>query len=261
MTTVEKAIGILDFFSTQTPEIGLAKLCCMAQRDKATTYRYLSALEACGFVEQNPATKAWRIGPGVLHLAWLREHTVPRRVGTLPALKRLAKSTGETAHVAVLSGSCLHTLACEVSTDHRTRATVDVAQLPLHATASGICALTFGPSSLLESLSSARLKHYTPYTRTHRDDLGALVEKARATGFGISDRGFDEDVFGIAAPLYEASGFLAGTVAVASVARRMTQDLERIIFQNLAKAAREITHNWGGTFPACNGAYSEIQKG
>lgn len=250
MTAVAKALDLLDFFSTGTPEIGLSELCRMARRDKATTYRYLSALEIGGLVEQNPATKAWRIGPGVLHLARLREETVPRRAGALPALKQLAAATGETAHVAVLSGLSLHALACEMSSAHRMRAIIDVTRLPLHATASGLCALAFGPAALWESLSANCLDRYTPHTTTQLDDLGDLVAQARASGFSICDRGLDEDVFSVAAPLYDASTTLAGTVAVTAIARRVTSELKHRIFQSLTEAAQDITRNWGGSLPA-----------
>jgi hypothetical protein len=79
MSSVIKALDLLSHFSASQPEIGLSQLCRIAKRDKATTYRHLQALEVTGFIEQNSATKHYRLGPAVLQLAEIREATVPRK--------------------------------------------------------------------------------------------------------------------------------------------------------------------------------------
>lgn len=248
MSVVAKAVDLLGHFSREAPEIGLSELCRLAGRDKATTYRHLSALEGLGFVEQNPATKNYRIGPAVLPLAELREATVPRRDGADAPLRALAETTQETAHVAVLSGQALHRLiACE-SVAHSTRAVVDLQQLPLHATASGLAALAFGPADLMAA-ATAQLTAFTAHTVTTAEALKARVAQARQTGFAVSPRGYEDGIHSLAVPAFDQSGQLAGTVAVACVASRMTPELEGRIQRGLVQASREITHNWGGTLP------------
>ena len=79
MSSATKALKLLSYFSTARPEIGLSQLCRLAQRDKATTYRHLQSLEAVGFVEQNPMTRQYRLGPALMHLSQVREITVPRK--------------------------------------------------------------------------------------------------------------------------------------------------------------------------------------
>ena len=101
MSTIAKAMELLDFFSLERPEIGLSDFHRLAGRDKATTFRHLTALESAGLLEQNPTTRAYRIGPAVLRLAHMREITLPRRAGLRIALPRLAEVTGETGHAFV----------------------------------------------------------------------------------------------------------------------------------------------------------------
>ncbi len=249
MSVVAKAIELLGYFSKEMPEVGLSELCRMAKRDKATTYRHLSALEALGFIEQNRITKAYRIGPAVLPLAELRETTVPRREGALSPLKALADLTGETAHVAVLSGQSLHSLVSRESTAHSTRAVMDVRQLPLHATASGLCALAFGPTDLMDT-AIVHLHPFTAQTATTQDAVAALTKLAQETGFAESKGSFESDIHSIAVPVFDHQGQLAGTVAVAGVANRMTPELEQKTRTGLVKASRDITRNWGGTIPS-----------
>ncbi len=249
MSAAAKTLDLLSHFSDLHPEIGLSQLCRMAGRDKATTYRHLQDLEAKGFVEQNPETKAYRLGPAVLQLAQVRERTVPRSAGVEQPLKALAEATGETVHVAVLSGTTLYALAQVESIRHSTRVLIDVQRFPLHATASGLCALAFGAPDLMTE-AQGNLTRFTQATVTDADTLAAQVEATRKRGFSASLGSYESDVHSISAPVFDQTGHFAGSVTVAGVATRMTATLTATAHAALAQASRAISHNWGGTVPA-----------
>ncbi len=249
MSVIEKAIGLLSHFSPLRPEIGLSEFRRLSRHDKATTYRYLTALESVGLVEKNPTNKAYRIGPAVLRLAELREATVPRKDGVLQPLAELAERTGESAHASVLSGTTLHSLAVHESAKHSTRVVIDVTILPLHATASGITALAYGGAELRKA-ALADMSRFTDFTPTTAEDLDRSVTEARETGVSVSSSGYEAGVHGMAVPVFDQTGLLAGAVAVASVSTRMTPEQEAINRASLIKAGRQITRNWGGIVPA-----------
>ena len=248
MSSATKALTLLSYFSTARPEIGLSQLCRIAGRDKATTYRHLQALELTGFIEQNPATKQYRLGPALMQLAQVREATVPRKDGAKTALRTLADRTGETAHVTVLSGTTLYGLCDCESPHHGTRAVIDINTFPLHATASGLCALAFGPSNL-QSVALGNLEEFTANTPTTEARLNRLIQEVSEAGISHSDQCYEIEIQGIAAPIFDHTGHLAGAVAVACVASRFTPELEQTIKTELLTAARDITHNWGGAIP------------
>lgn len=248
LSSTAKTLELLAYFSTTRPEIGLSQLCKLAKRDKATTHRHLQALEKTGFVEKNPITKQYRLGPAVLQLAQTREATVPRKAGVQAPLFDLADATGETSHVTVLSGTTVYELMSCDSPKHGTRAIIDIQTFPLHATASGLCALAFGPEALID-VALNELQPFTRTTATTSEDLHAMVEAIRNTGFGRADRSFEDDVQGLSAPIFDQTGHFAGAVSVASVAARFTPDMERIIKTQLVITARQISNNWGGTVP------------
>ena len=249
LSSTAKTLELLAYFSTTRPEIGLSQLCKLAKRDKATTHRHLQALEKTGFVEKNPITKQYRLGPAVLQLAQTREATVPRKAGVQAPLFDLADATGETSHVTVLSGTTVYELMSCDSPKHGTRAIIDIQTFPLHATASGLCALAFGPEALID-VALNELQPFTRTTATTSEDLHTMVEAIRNTGFGRADRSFEDDVQGLSAPIFDQTGHFSGAVSVASVAARFTPDLERIIKTQLVITARQISNNWGGTVPA-----------
>ncbi|WP_420012340.1 IclR family transcriptional regulator [Tateyamaria sp.] len=249
MSSASKTLDLLTYFTVDRPEIGLTRLCRLAGRDKATTYRHLQSLEGAGFVEQNPLTKNYRLGPRLLQLAQIREVTVPRSAGVEAPLNVLADATGETSHVSVLSGQTLYTLEAVESPRHSIRVIMDVDTFPLHATSSGHCALAFGPPALMD-VAAGSLTAFTETTVTDPQDLRTRVEVTRSSGFARSTGSFEDDVYSLGVPLFDQTGLFAGAVSTASVASRFTPELEQIIKSHLIIAARAITRNWGGTVPA-----------
>lgn len=248
MSSATKTLELLTYFTIARPEIGLSALCRLAGRDKATTYRHLQSLEKVGFVEQNPATRQYRLGPALLQLAQTREATVPRKVAAEAALARLSEATGETSHVSVLSGTTVYALTSCESHSHSTRVIIDVDTLPLHATGSGLCALAFGPADLMKEVGE-NPEVFTARTPSTAQDVAGAVAQARETGFARSDRHFGEDTHSISAPIFDQTGLFAGAVSVACVATRFSPELEACVTQNLVVAARDITRNWGGLLP------------
>ena len=251
MSSASKTIDLLGYFSTLRPEIGLSQLCRLAQRDKATTYRQLQVLEDAGFVEQNDITKRYRLGPALLHLGHVREVTVPRKEAAMSVLTTLADQTGETAHVSVLSGVSLHSLASVESQRYSARVMVDRQILPLHATASGLAVLAFGPTRLLDGVIAdmAEMDAFTEHTPMSAIALNTTVAATRACGFGHSNGFLDPDTRSLAAPVFDPSGACAGAVSVACLASRYTPQTQQDIKVHLQRASRQISTNWGGSVP------------
>lgn len=249
MSTTDKALELLRLFTLNQPEIGLSDICRLAGRDKATTFRHLSALESSGLLEQMADTRRYRIGPFVLRLAQLRERSVPRRETVRPVLAHLAEVTGETAHVSLLQGGELVTLAHHEPKVHANRVVIHERALPLHATASGNAVLAFADAAQRKA-AGGDMRAFTDHTTATDEALDRSLCEARRTGFGVSNQGFELGVIGIAAPLFDDSGCVAGSVAVASVSARITPELVALIKAELQQAAQTISESWGGTIPA-----------
>jgi DNA-binding IclR family transcriptional regulator len=248
MSSAIKTLKLLSYFSATKPEIGLSALCRLAKRDKATTHRHLQALEEAGFVEQNPLTRDYRLGPALLQLAQIRELTVPRKESAIPVLKALADQTGETTHASVLSGSSVFALASCESTQHSTRVVIDFDRFPLHATASGLSALAFGPAELVDVAVGA-LHSFTGQTINSAEALMATVQSVRKTGFGRAIQSFENEVSSLAVPVFDGTGSFAGAISVACVATRFSPELEYTCQQHLISASRTLSRGWGGVIP------------
>ncbi len=250
MQTVDKAMKLLDFFTPAEPEIGLSDLSRLAGYDKAATRRFLVALQKHAFIEQNPANRKYRLGAAFLHFAQVREATLPLSSVVLPLLDALTEKTGETSHAshysATASGGALITIGVREST-RATRVHMDPSEaLPLHATASGLATLAFGPEGRIGEAIAAGLAPHTKHTITSAAKLRKTVAEIRQTGYAIAGQSFEDEVTGIAMPFFDGAGLAVGALAVATPSSRMTAKLQDLIVGALHRAVTAATRGIGG---------------
>jgi IclR family acetate operon transcriptional repressor len=250
VSTVEKALDILNLFSEDRPALGLSAASRLLNRDKATVLRHLNALESKGFVEQDTQSRAYSLGPAVVRLSAIRERTYPVSQGARNVLRHLVEATGETAHLSHFAGDSLAQVAVEETSTRGTRVFINMAEpLSFHGTASGLVYLSKLPPSRARALLAGPLVAHTPATPIAVDTIMARVEAAARAGTAESNGTFDADVYGIAAPVFAASGDVCGAVAVATPASRMNDEARHRIIPAVLKAAAEISHHYGARQP------------
>lgn len=246
MQTIDKALKLLTYFSSLQPEIGLSELARMAGYDKAATRRFLVSLMHHDFIEQNPDTRDYRLGTAFLRLAHLREETFPFSSFILPVLEDLSDATRETAHASLYSGGHLANIGT-VEPKRANRVHLDPGEfLPFHATASGLVFLAFSPEKRVSDAIDRERTAHTRHTITDREELLRRIDEARRSGIGMSDQGYEDEVVGLAAPVFGGGGEPVGTLAVATPSSRMSADLQMTISSLLIEAALKATAAIGG---------------
>ena len=243
---VKRALSRLDLFSESCPEVGLSDAARLSGHDKATVHRLLNTLREAELVEQDEGSKMYRLGAAVLRLARVREKTVPLVSVVQPLLDRLTAVTGETSHFALYSANAMVVIASGVSPRPNHVSLRSSERLPMNATASGQAFLAFAPADVLDHVLSQPLQAYTANTAATREDLMKAVNKARTSGFALVDKTLDEDVFGIAVPVFGTKTDVAiGALAVALPCHRVTEPVKTIIISELVAIAREISRRVG----------------
>ena len=150
MSTIVKAFELLDLFTDARPSLGLSDVQRLTSRDKATVHRHLVALEKVGFLQQNPETRSYCLGPALTRLAGMRARTVPEVEMVRAVIDALSRSAGELVHVSRLEGFDLVDVYHAAHLTHPVRVSFDAYGLPpLFATASGKAFLAFSPLSLI----------------------------------------------------------------------------------------------------------------
>ncbi len=246
---VKRALSLLDLFSGTEPEIGLSEIARRSKQDKATVHRLLNTLRESGLVEQNAVTKLYRLGAGVLHLARVREAAFPTITVVQPLLDQLTEITGETSHCSLYANNALAVIATRESKKANRVSMRDSETLPFHATASGIAFLAFAAPDACGKALALPMTAYTGTTCTDPDRVRAAFAETRRQGYASVDKAFEEDVYGIAAPIFGPGQTAIGAIAVATPCHRMTADLERLIIESVMQAAVDLTRKLGNEPP------------
>ena len=251
MSTVDKALSLLRFFSATRAELGLSELARISGYDKTTTLRCLTALERNGFVEQNVVSRKYRVGVAPIHLAQIREQSFPIRSVILPHLEKLAKTIGETAHGTLMIGQTARAIAVS-EPDRALFVHVDTSSvLPWHATASGLAIAAFVSEDTQEALWDAgNFEAFTKETPTDRTCVENAIQTCQIEGVARAPLTFDKDVIGTAAPIFGQGQTAIGSIAIAAVALRVTPELQSLIDTELRNTSRTITHELGGRIAA-----------
>ncbi|KIN70455.1 Transcriptional regulator, IclR family protein [Sulfitobacter noctilucae] len=253
MGTISKALELLNHFSASRSEIGLGEFVRLSQRDKATVHRHLNELEENGFLEQDAASRAYRLGPALLRLAAVREAAFPMRRLLRPIVTELADAVGELAHASLLEGDMLSPLVHADPLRHGTQVHFDEAErLPLHATSGGMAVLAFAEAALQGRILNHPLAALTPGTPTEPDKLREMIAKIRHSGISLMAGSFDSEVISQGAPLFDQHGRVIGALSVAVPQARATSEGQRIIGQKLLAAAHTATRSLGGLHPQFN---------
>jgi DNA-binding IclR family transcriptional regulator len=246
MSTVGKAISLLELFTLAEPEIGLSDLARRASMDKATARRLLVALTAHRLIEQEPQTRRYRLGAGLSRLARIRDARFPFARVAMPTVRDLAVTTGETVHLSEFSAGALLTVHVELSAKAN-RVNVEVGQiLPLHGTASGIAFLAFSPPAMAQAYLAKPLEAFTPQTVTAWEKVAEAVKLAAQRGYSRSAQGYEEGVHSVAAPILGADGFAIGTISVASPLSRVDDAIAASQGEAAARAGRSISAHLNG---------------
>lgn len=250
MGTITKALDLLGLFTAQRAEIGLGEFVRLTGRDKATIHRHLTELTKNGFLEQHPATRAYRLGPAILRLSALREMLFPVRRLLQPLVKELSEATGELAHASLLQGDALSPVAHADPYAHGVQVHFDPAEmLPMHATSSGLAVLAFLPQETQTRILAAPLEAHTDQTITDPGKIRDALDATRQSGVASVTSGFDTEVASIGTPLFGEDGRVIGAMAIAVPNVRADMDRLSEMTGALHAMADRASHSLGGTRP------------
>lgn len=247
MSTIGKALSLLDTLSRLDKEAGLTDIARLCALDKATARRFLVELEKHGFVEQDPDTRRYRIGSAPVRLARIREARFPLLRVAIPFIKSLAETATETVHLSEFSGGQLSTIHVE-DAPRAHRIIVDVGSLlPFHATASGLAFLAFSPRAEIDAALEKPLEKFTDHTVVDPRLVRNLLDETAARGFSISDQGLEAGVISTAAPIRTPTGHPIGCVAVAAPLSRTTKTAVHEFGAQAIAAANAISEKYYGS--------------
>jgi DNA-binding IclR family transcriptional regulator len=235
--TVHKAMAVISAFSYGDPVLGVSELSRRLGMGKSTVHRILTTLLADGFVEKT-RDERYRLSIKVYEIGQQVAASIELRQLVHPALERLRNESGETAHVAVLSGTDV-VYVDRLESPHMLRLLTRVGRRrAAHATSSGKCLLAFGAPATVAAVVATGLPRLGPRTITSKSMLEKRLAEVRRKGYAVSVDEAAPGVASVAAPIFDASGECIAAVSVAGPVTRMPPErLDQISRIVLAAAA------------------------
>ncbi len=242
MKTVRTAARLLRQFTVAAPEHGVTELARLMDLDKTSTYRLLRSLCDAQLVEQDPVSKRYRLGFGVLDLAAVRLAQFGVIEAAREAMHRLREATGETVAIMARDG---HEIVCLQALEPRGGMRVSFVvgeRAPLHCTASGLLWLAEMAVAEREALIAASRAHHPAQPAPDP----ALFDRVRAEGCAALARTNADDVSAAAAPIRDRDGTIAHSLVVSCPRPRIEPDALWPRARQLRAEADAITRAMGG---------------
>jgi DNA-binding IclR family transcriptional regulator len=244
--SVERAAAILGALGSGTPRLGVTEIAERVGLAKPTVYGLLRTLQKHDLVAQDPDTGKYSLGPGVLQLGNAYLDGSELRARSLLWAESLAQRANEAVWVATLSGSRVIVLHHVFRPDNTVQILEVGAAIPWHACALGHAIVAHLPAAAAARAMADDLAPLTGRTKTARAALSRALAQVRKQGYAVEDQEATVGDAGVAAPIVNREGGVAGSIGVVGPAERLLVPASR---DNLARAvvdaARSVSRDLG----------------
>jgi DNA-binding IclR family transcriptional regulator len=214
---VSRALGVLHCFRDNAGDLSASDLARRMGLSVSTAHRLARTLVLAGFLDQDPHTARYRLGPSIAELGQLSLHQRGLHQA-VPALDELARVTAATADLAIRDG--VHAVilvggSVEPSTGLGLRR-------PLHSTALGKVLLAWAGPGEDDLDALGPLTPQTDRTLVDPEELRAELVKVRAVGYALNDGESAVGVRALAVPVLDADERVHSALAVRSTPEVLT---------------------------------------
>jgi IclR family transcriptional regulator, acetate operon repressor len=263
VTTIERALSVLDLIAaSDQDDMGVTEIARELSLSKAVIHRVLTTLVAREYLQADPTTRRYRLGPMALVLGSAYLDHLDLRNLALPRLQELSDRTGETATFSLRNGFSRMYVE-QVTPDREIKMSVAIGRsYPLHAGSSSKSFLAFLPAEEQEAyLRGRELTRLTDTTIIDPGLLRAELAQIRERGYAISLQERQAGAGSIAAPILDRTQHPVGAISICGPVERFKTQLESIPPLLLA-ACQAISRHLGhrpvdaaaNGSPAANGA-------
>jgi DNA-binding IclR family transcriptional regulator len=243
---VERAARVLLTLGADDRPWSLSDLSRELGVSKSTLSTLLATLEQLDFVVRDPASRSFRLGPGLLDLsrALLRRLDVGEVVR--PYLAQLQAASGETAILHVPQGDGTTVIVDRVEPMHQLKVVAPLGhRLPTFAgSVAKVLLSALPPEDAEDFVRREPLPSFTPRTIVDPDAYLAEIRRTRTRGYALENGEYLVGVRAVSAPVLDHHGRTIATLSVVGVGARLA-DRIRQIAREVAGAAAAASRDLG----------------
>jgi IclR family transcriptional regulator, pca regulon regulatory protein len=254
--SLERGLAILAAFRSDRPRLGISELGREVGLTRSTTHRYVATLTSLGYLQQDPETKKYALGPRVVDLGFSALNSMELRDIPEPHLQQLSDETGHTVNMAILDGAhIVYIVRCRSSSVAQREIDLNLhvgALLPAYCTSMGKVLLAHLPEGERRAaLASTDFARRGPNTITTAATLEKELVHVRCSGFALNDEELAYGLRSIAMPIRTQTGEVAAAINLAAHRSMISiDDLIARLSPVLRYSADEISARLGYRAPA-----------
>ena len=257
--SLEKALILLLAFGNQNREMGTVEIGEKLGFHKSTVSRMVKVLTAYRFLQQNPQTKKFSLGPAISRLFHSLSQSLKTNMVHIakPFLDDLRDQIKETVILEVLSGESM-VMAYVAEGPRMVRLAGNIGdRVPFHAASGAKAFLAFSSPELRDALLEKKLRSFTQNTITDRENLHQHFEQIRKDGFAFDNEEIDEGTRAVGAPVFNHENRPLAAIIIAGPAQNITGNADSPIVMALKETAKKLSQQFcyvGDTLDLVHGA-------
>ena len=202
--SIERAISILKAFVPFNQPMGTTELSQMLDLNNPTVCRIMQTLRDNCFLQQDPFTKKYQLGPLAADIGMAVNKSLETRLVAIaqPFIEELSMEIEETVALEVMSGKST-ILAYRVNGPQRLNVSLKIGERPpAHAASGAKIIMAYSSPETVDEWLNDKLEPFTPYTITDPTKLKKALIEYRSKGVSFDFGELDIDVYTVAAPIF-----------------------------------------------------------
>ena len=243
--SVARASALLKALGGDPPLLGVTELAERVGLAKGTVHGLLRTLEGEGLVEQDAETGKYRLGMAVHALGTRVLENHPLRHRSMFWADALANRTRQSARAGVLHDGEVIVVHQVFRPDDTVQVLEVGAAIPWHACALGKAIVAHLPVGRRDELVGDASDRLTGSTLTGRDALVPALDEVAEAGIAADDQEAIIGEAGLAAPVFDGAGRVAGGLGITGPAARLTGRAAQELRAAVRECARGLSRDLG----------------
>lgn len=237
LSSLNKALDVLESFTTNDAEQSLAELSARLGLSKPSLHRILHNLTARDYVRRDEQTRRYRLGLRAWEVGIVAISALPWRTQIRSSLEDVVAITNEQATAWVYNEGTVVCIERVADESQRVQSRTRVGQNePAHSLAAGRALLAFqAPSEVAAVVERFGLPK----------DFSDILQETRSKGYAVSRGERWKEIHAVAAPVLDANGNAVCAVSVSGPATRLTAQLLREHAVTVTSATKELSAQLG----------------
>lgn len=239
--SAEVGTDILKALAQLAPSTSLSRLAEFVDMPASKVHRYLQALIASGFAEQNPATNHYGLGREALRVGLAALGSIDVLKIAAEPLAQLRDTLNESCFIAVWGNQGATVVGIEPAVRAVTVVTQIGSVLPLLGSSTGLVFAAYLPEREIAELREQELA----LSKRTADDYEATLQAIRTEGLhhihGLLMPGVDA----LSAPIFDAQGRIAAVMTVVGPTSMFNADSQGPAAERLRAAAQASSWRMG----------------